>query len=128
MAKPKNTPQKRKASLFNSETAKEANRKSRESARRNKSLREWAKFYGKQLISVEIPESNEKEKSTWDGAVVVGLYKRAMQGDHNAAKLLAELGGQAPEQNVNVNANVRQERDLSPEEAAEFIAELNKKI
>ncbi|MBR3647111.1 MAG: hypothetical protein IKN59_01810 [Paludibacteraceae bacterium] len=119
---------KRNATSFNSETAKIAQKKSRESLRRNRSLREWARFYGKQNIKIEIPDSDEKEKATWDGAVIVGLYRRAMQGDHNAAKLLAELGGQAPEQNVNVTASVKQERELTAEEAAAFYTALDKKI
>ena len=120
---------KRNATSFNSKTAKEANKKSRESARRNRSLREWAKFYGKQHISLPMPEGG-KEDATWDGAIVVGLYRKAMSGDTSAAKLLADLTGQTPAQNVNITADakVKHEAELSPKEAAEFIAELDKHI
>lgn len=126
-AKPKKS--KRNATSFNSKTAKEANKKSRESARRNRSLREWAKFYGKQHITLKTPEGKD-EQATWDGAVVVGLYRKAMSGDTSAAKLLADLTGQTPAQNLNVTATakVKHEADLSPKEAAEFIAELDKHI
>lgn len=117
------------ATSFNSETAKAAQLKSRESRKRNTSLRKWAEFYGKQHIAMPMPDGG-KEETTWDGAVIVGLYRRAMSGDTNAAKYLAELSGQNPEQTLNINANVKTKRepDMTPEEAARFVAELNKHI
>lgn len=120
---------KRNATSFTSETAKAANKKSRESARRNRSMREWAKFYGKQQISLKMPDGGE-EKATWDGAVIIGLYRKAMTGDAQAAKLIADYTGQTPamEANVNVKGNLKREPDLTPQEAAEFIAELSKRI
>ena len=76
-----------------------------------------------------MPEGG-KEDATWDGAIVVGLYRKAMSGDTSAAKLLADLTGQTPAQNVNITADakVKHEAELSPKEAAEFIAELDKHI
>ena len=117
------------ATSFNSETAKKAQLKSRESLKRNRSLRKWAEFYGKQHISMPMPEGG-KEDTTWDGAVIVGMYRSAMAGDSWAAKYLADLTGQSPEQVLNVNANVKTKRepDMTPEEAARFVAELNKHI
>ncbi len=130
-AKAKATPKKskRNATSFNSKTAKEANKKSRESARRNRSLREWAKFYGKQHIKLKNPQGKE-EDATWDGAIVVGLYRKAMSGDTSAAKLLADLTGQSPAQQIEVSgtAKVKHEHDMTPAEAAEFIKELKTKI
>lgn len=129
MEEPKKS--KRNATSFTSETAKEANRKSREAARKNRSLREWAKFYGRQKISVHMPDGS-KEDATWDGAVIVGLFRRAIAGDPQAAKLLADYQGQTPAQQIDVKANVRgamkHETNMTPQEAAEFIAELNKRI
>ena len=92
-------------------------------------MREWAKFYGAQHIAIKNPQGVE-EDATWDGAVVVGLYKSAMAGDSKAAKMLADLKGESPEQVLNVNANVKTKRepDMTPEEAARFVAELNKHI
>lgn len=136
MAKAKDTSKskpkgKRNATSFTSETAKAANKKSRESARRNRSMKEWAKFYGAQHIKLPMPDKTEID-ATWDGAVVVGLYRSAMAGNAKAAKFLAELSGQAPAQqieaNVNLKGKVKTEKDLSPEEAARFVAELNKHI
>lgn len=117
------------ATSFNSETAKAAQLKSRESRKRNTSMRKWAEFYGKQHISMPMPDGG-KEDTTWDGAVVVGLFRRAMSGDTNAAKYIAELRGEAPEQTLNINANVKSKREpeMTPEEAARFVAELNKHI
>ena len=129
-AKEKATPKKskRNATSFNSKTAKEANKKSRESARRNRSLREWAKFYGKPFPSQ--PPQGKEEDATWDGAIVVGLYRKAMSGDTSAAKLLADLTGQSPAQQIEVSgtAKVKHEHDMTPAEAAEFIKELQTKI
>lgn len=117
------------ATSFNSETAKAAQKKSRESLKRNRSMREWAKFYGAQHIKLKNPQGVE-EDATWDGAVVVGLYKSAMAGDSKAAKMIADLKGESPEQVLNVNANVntKREPDMTPEQAARFVAELNKHI
>ena len=114
---------------FNSETAKEANKKSREAARRHKTFREWAKTLGKQLIKVELADG-ESIKTTWDGAVIIGTYKAAMNGDTKAAKLLVEVTGQAVEPTLNVNAKVTNtnEKQLTAKEAADFIAELSKLI
>lgn len=114
---------------FTTETAKAASKKSRESARRNKSLREWAKFYGKQQISVKLPDEENKTQVTWDGAVIISLYKRAMtKGDTQAAKLLAELSGQAPEQNVNITANIATRKSLSVQEARDLLDNIEKEI
>lgn len=114
---------------FTPETAKAASKKSRESARRNKSLREWAKFYGKQQISIKLPNEEDKTQVTWDGAVIVALYKRAIiKGDHNAAKLLADLSGQTPEQNVNITANIATRKSLSVQEARDLLDNIEKEI
>lgn len=122
---------KKNRTSFTSETAKAANKKSRESARRNKTLRDWAKFYGKMAIKIENAEGDE-ETTTWDGAVVVSMYKAAWGGDTKAAKLLTEITGQLAEQTVNVkaqvDAHVKAEKELTAEEAAEFIAELSKRM
>lgn len=122
---------KKNRTSFTSETAKAANKKSRESARKNKTLRDWAKFYGKQAIKIENAEG-EEETTTWDGAVVVSMYKAAWSGDTKAAKLLTEINGQAVEQTVNVKAqveaHVKAERELTAQEAAEFMRELETKM
>lgn len=72
--------------------------------------------------------SGDKIDATWDGAVVVGLYKSAMSGDSKAAKFLADITGQSPAQQVEMTAKVKHEADMTPQEAAEFIAELKKHI
>lgn len=122
---------KKNRTSFTSETAKLANKKSRESARRNKSLRDWAKFYGKQAIKIENAEGDE-ETTTWDGAVVVSMYKAAWGGDTKAAKLLTEITGQSVEQTVNVkaqvDAHVKAEKELTAQEAAEFMRELETRM
>lgn len=120
---------KRKANKtsFTSETAKKAQKASCESRKRNCSLKEWAKFYGKQHITLQMPDKS-KVDATWDGAVVVGLYRSAMAGDSKAAKFIADITGQSPAQQVEVKAQVKHEADLTPKEAAEFIAELDKRI
>lgn len=117
------------ATSFNSETAKAAQKKSRESLKRNRSLREWAKFYGAQHITLKNPQGVE-EDATWDGAVVVGLYKSAMAGDSKAAKMLADLKGESPAEKIEVKGTckVRHETNMTPQEAAVFIAELDKRI
>lgn len=117
------------ATSFNSETAKAAQKKSRESLKRNRSMREWAKFYGAQHITLKNPQGVE-EDATWDGAVVVGLYKSAMAGDSKAAKMLADLKGESPAEKIEVKGTckVRHETNMTPQEAAEFIAELDKRI
>lgn len=71
------------------------------------------------------------EATTWDGAVVIGMFRAAMNGDTKAAQTLAKLTGQMDEQvnvNANVNANVKAERNLTPEESKQFLEELNARI
>ena len=69
-----------------------------------------------------------KTDATWDGAVVIGLYRAAMQGDTKAAAMIAKLTGQEVDETIKVDAKVKNERELTPEEAAEFIAALKTKI
>jgi hypothetical protein len=109
------------------ETAKEMQKKSREAAVRNRKWREYVKALGKMEITMQMPDGS-KQKTTWDGAVVVSAYRLAIAGDDKARKFIGMLNGQLDEPTLKVEAKVKHERDMSPEEAADFIAQLKQRI
>lgn len=112
---------------FTRETAKEMQKKSREAAIRNRKWRDIVKTLGKMQIKVAMPDRSEM-KTTWDGAVVIAAYRAAMMGDDKARKFIGMLNGQLEEPTVKVEAHVKHEEDMSPEEAAEFIKKLQERI
>lgn len=111
---------------FNSETGKAANKKSRESARRNKAWREYVRILGKEQISIAMPDGSTN-RTTWDGAIIVKAYNQAIHGDDKARQFIGKLNGQLDD-TQKIDMRVKSDKQLSPEEAAEFIAELNKRI
>lgn len=112
---------------FTRETAKEMQKKSREAAIRNRKWREYVKALGKQQIEIGMPDGT-KQKTTWDGAIVVSAYRLAIAGDDKSRKFIGMLNGQLEEPTLKIEAKVKSEPDMTPEEAANFIAELEKRI
>ena len=112
---------------FTKDTAKEAQKKSRVAAVRNRKWREYVKALGKLEITLTMPDGS-KQKTTWDGAIVVSAYRLAIAGDDKSRKFIGMLNGQLEEPTVKVEAKVKHEAEMTPKEAAEFIAELEKRI
>lgn len=85
------------------------------------------KALGKMQITMQMPDGT-KEQTTWDGAIVVSAYRLAIAGDDKARKFIGLLNGQLDEPTLKIEAKVRKEPDLTPEEAADFIARLKEQI
>ena len=80
-----------------SEQAAAAGRKggiaSGESRRAHKTYREIAQALRDELVEVKMPNGAKREIPL-DEAVMLGLYRKALSGDHNAVKLLLEIQGE----------------------------------
>ena len=81
----------------NREKAAAAGRKggvaSGEAKRAHKTYREIAQALRDELVEVRMPDGKKKELPL-DEAVMLGLYRKALSGDHNAVKLLLEIQGE----------------------------------
>lgn len=73
-----------------------------EAARRKRDRREWAKIIGAAPVKLKMPDGSSLEGADLDAALVVGLYRRAQNGDARAARLLLELHGDL-EQRVSID-------------------------
>lgn len=67
--------------------------KSGEAKRRHKTYREIAQALRDELVEVRGPDG-KKHQMHLDEAVMLGLYRKALSGDHNAVKLLLEIQGE----------------------------------
>lgn len=80
-----------------SEAAAKAGRKgaaaTNQLRRERKTYREIANALRDERLTVRMPDG-KKTEVYFDEAVVLGLYRKAMAGDHNAAKLLLEVQGE----------------------------------
>lgn len=63
------------------------------SKRAHKTYREIAQALRDELVEVRMPDGKKKELPL-DEAVMLGLYRKALSGDHNAVKLLLEIQGE----------------------------------
>lgn len=61
--------------------------------RARRSYREIAQALRDELVEVRMPDGKKKELPL-DEAVMLGLYRKALSGDHNAVKLLLEIQGE----------------------------------
>lgn len=80
-----------------SEAAAKAGRKgaavTNQKRRERKTYREIANALRDERIEIRKPDGSKAEVY-FDEAVVLGLFRKAMAGDHNAAKLLLEVQGE----------------------------------
>lgn len=61
--------------------------------RQRKTYREIALALRDELVEVRMPDGKKREIPL-DEAVMLGLYRKALTGDHNAVKLLLEIQGE----------------------------------
>ena len=107
------------------ENARKAGRASGKARKERSNLR--AAF--KELLAIKDKSPKDpKRQITGAEALALAMYDKAMQGNVNACKLIAEITG---EYKQDIKAEIKtdvQEQQMTPQEAAEFIRELEKRI
>jgi hypothetical protein len=104
------------------ENAKKAGKASGKARREKSTLR--AAF----LCLLQTKSRNETEKKPLTGAqrLAIATFEKACKGDTKACKLIAEITGEYTQQ---TEIQIKEEpQQLTPQEAAQFIAELDKLI
>lgn len=61
--------------------------------RKKKEMREWAELIGALPIEVVCPDGKKLEGGDLNGAAVMAQYRKAVQGDTRAARLILDLRG-----------------------------------
>lgn len=86
------------------EAARKGAMKTKETKARQRSMKEWADFFGNLPMKsgkTKDPKSGDKIKDsnmTMDGAVLASAYSKALKGDVRAIQFLATLKGQFAEE------------------------------
>ena len=98
------------------EIQRKGGKASAEKRARQRTMREWAQFYGSlplhqgKIKDAKAADGIKEANPTMDGAVLAAMYAKAAKGDVRAAEFIAKLKGQATE-DVTVHIDAMAEMD-----------------